>query len=256
MFAEVIINNNAKALNKVFDYEIPEEFLSEVHIGSRVFVPFGKSKKLEDGFIINIKEKSDFANKGLARILEEDCLTEFKIDLAKLMARKYFCNISECIKLMLPPGTGTKELSNRAKEKMGNFVYLKKAKEEIEEDIKLKKIRSEKQIRVLNFLFNNDGIYNTDLEVLTETGSAVLSSLEKKGYIEIKQEQIRRNPFINKKIVKDKAKILNEEQQACFDKILIDIKENRFSCNLIFGVTGSRKNRNIPKINRRSFKIK
>ena len=59
MFAEVIINNNAKALNKVFDYQIPEEFEKKIHIGSRVFVPFGFSKKFEDGFVINIKEKSD-----------------------------------------------------------------------------------------------------------------------------------------------------------------------------------------------------
>ena len=249
MFAEIIINNNAKALNKVFDYEIPEEFLNKVHIGSRVFVPFGNSKKLEDGFIINIKEKSDFANKGLANVLEEDCLTEFKIDLAKLMARKYFCNISECIKLMLPPGTGSKELSNRAKEKMGNFIYLNKTKDEIEEDIALKKIKGEKQIRVLKFLFNNDGMYIVDLEALTEVSSAVLNSLEKKEYIKKKQEQIRRNPFINKNIIRDKAKILNEEQQICFDKISEDIKENKFSCNLIYGVTGSRENRNLFKIN-------
>ena len=247
MFAEVIINNNAKALNKVFDYEIPEEFLDKVHIGSRVFVPFGRSKKLEDGFVINIKEKSDFANKGLAKVLEEESLTEFKIDLSKLMARKYFCNISECIKLMLPPGTGSKELSDRAKEKTGNFIYLNKSKGKIEEDINLKKIRSNKQIRVLKFLFNNNGIYITDLEAITEVSSAVLNSLQKKGYIEKKQEQIRRNPFINKNIIRDKAKILNQEQQVCFDKISSDIKENKFSCNLIYGVTGSRKNRNLFK---------
>ena len=42
------------------------------------------------------------------------------------MARRYFCNISDCIKLMLPPGTSTKVLENRIKDKTLNFVYLKK----------------------------------------------------------------------------------------------------------------------------------
>ena len=44
MFAEIILNNNAKALNKIFDYEVPKELEKKVHIGARVFVPFGRSK--------------------------------------------------------------------------------------------------------------------------------------------------------------------------------------------------------------------
>lgn len=242
MFAEVIINNNAKALNKVFDYEIPEEFKEKIHIGSRVFVPFGFSKKLEDGFVINIKINSDYANKGIARVLDEDYLTEFKINLAKLMARKYFCNVSECIKLMLPPGTASKELENRAKEKKENFVYLNKDKQEIEEDIEAKILKSQKQIKVVKFLFDNEGIYKTDLETILDVSSAILKTLEKNGYIKIASEAVRRNPFIHKNIVRDEAKILNEEQEKCFQKISKDIENEKYSCNLIYGVTGSRKN--------------
>lgn len=249
MFAEVIINNNAKALNKVFDYEIPEEFKEKIHIGSRVFVPFGFSKKLEDGFVINIKRNSDYANKGIARVLDEDYLTEFKINLAKLMARKYFCNVSDCIKLMLPPGTASKELANRAKEKKENFVYLNKNKQEIEEDIEAKILKSEKQIKALKFLFDNEGIYKTDLETILDVSSAILKTLEKNGYIKIVAESVRRNPFIHKNIVRDEAKILNEEQERCFQKIKEDIENEEFSCNLIYGVTGSRKNRNLFKTN-------
>ena len=71
MIAEIIINSNAKALNKVFDYIIPKELEKDIRIGSRVFVPFGKGDgKVEDGFVINIKESSEFANKELIRIDE------------------------------------------------------------------------------------------------------------------------------------------------------------------------------------------
>lgn len=131
MYAEVIINSNAKALNKTFDYIVPEEMKKTIKAGARVFVPFGRGTKLEDGFVINLKNTSEFANKEIARIEKEDSLTEENIVLAKLMARKYFCNISDCIKLMLPPGTGGKKLSTRVKEKAGNFVFLKKDIEEI-----------------------------------------------------------------------------------------------------------------------------
>ena len=174
MYAEVIINSNAKALNRIFDYIVPTEMESIIKVGARVFVPFGKGSKLEDGFVINLKEESEIAKnediklKEIGKIEIEESLTENNITLAKLMARKYFCNISDCIKLMLPPGTGGKELSNRTKEKVGNFVFLKKDIDDINFDIDNGKIKSDKHIRVLKFLMENDGIYISDLEILTD----------------------------------------------------------------------------------------
>ena len=126
MFAEIIINSNARALNRIFDYIVPVVLEKQVQIGSRVLVPFGKSSKVEDGFVIGLKENSQFANKEIVEINQKESLTEENMILAKLMARKYFCNLSDCIKLMLPPGTGGKKLENRAKEKTGLFVFLKK----------------------------------------------------------------------------------------------------------------------------------
>lgn len=66
MFAEVIINSNARALNKIFDYIVPNGMEKKIKIGARVFVPFGNGKKLEDGFIVNLKENSEFANKEIS----------------------------------------------------------------------------------------------------------------------------------------------------------------------------------------------
>lgn len=249
MFAEVILNNNAKALNKTFDYEVPKELEIKAHIGARILVPFGRSKSLEDGFIINLKEKSDFANKQLATILDEDYITEDRIELSKLMARKYFCNISECIKLMLPPGTSSKDAKDRMKEKRGNFAYLNRSQDEIEILIENKVIKGAKQIKILRFLFENDGMYIPDLEAILEVGHAVVKALVDKNYIIIKQEALMRNPFINKNIKSDKAKKLTDEQQICFDGIKYYIDNNLYSNNLIYGITGSRKNRNIFKIN-------
>ena len=241
MFAEIIINSNAKALNKIFDYKVPKNLEEKARIGARVFVPFGRAKKLENGFIINLKEESEFANKDLVAIEEEDSLTENNIILARLMARKYFCNISECIKLMLPPGTSSSEIDDRVKEKIGRFVYLNKSFEEIEFLIESKKIKSENHIKVLEFLNKNDGIYAPDLEVFLQISNSVLKTLEKNGYIIFKEGKLVRNPFINKNIQKDEKKILTLYQQKCFDGISKDIENQVFSRNLIFGVTGSGK---------------
>ena len=241
MHAEVIINSNARALNKVFDYKVPEDMENNIHIGSRVFVPFGKSSKLDDGFVIVLKDSSEFECKEIAKIEIEESLTEDNIILAKLMARKYFCNISDSIKLMLPPGTGSKKLDLRTKEKTGNFVFLAKDVEEILDDISKGIIKSDKQKRVLEFLCQNDGVYSPDLEVLTEVTSGVFKTLEKNGFVEIVEKQIERNPFINKNITRDEKKVLNDEQKKCFDGINFFIENNEYSSNLIYGITGSGK---------------
>ena len=247
MYAEVIINSNAKALNRIFDYVVPRDMENTIKVGARVFVPFGRGKKLEDGFVINLKEESEIAKneditlKEIAKIEIEESLTENNITLAKLMARKYFCNISDCIKLMLPPGTGGKELANRAKEKVGNFVFLKKDIDEINFDIVNGKIKSDKHIRVLRFLTENDGMYISDLEILTDVNRSVFKTIEKNGYIEIIEKQIERNPFVHKNIEKDEPKVLNEEQKRCFDSISFCVENNEFSKHLIYGITGSGK---------------
>ncbi len=241
MFAEVIINSNAKALNKTFDYIVPKNLEKKARIGARIFVPFGRSKKLDNGFIINLKETSEYANKEISVIEDEDSLTENNIILAKLMSRKYFCNISDCIKLMLPPGTGGANVNERVKEKKGRFVYLNKTIEQIEDDIEKGILKKENHIKIVKFLEKNSGIYGPDLEILLDISNSILKTLQKNGYIVFKNEQLKRNPFINKNIKPDKEKKLTKAQQFTYDNIENDIINNRHSKNLIFGVTGSGK---------------
>lgn len=245
MIAEVIINTIAKELNKTYDYIIPDSILNEIKIGSRVFVPFGKTKQ-EEGFVINLKGTSEFANKEIIKV-EDNILSKKNVDLAKIMSKRYFCNISECIRLMLPPGNVTKKIQNRVKDKTANFVYLKKEIEEIEFDIEEGNIKSEKQKRILKFLYENEGIHISDLEILTDTTRNIIKTLEKNEYIEIENERIRRNPFEHKEIKKDKPLPLTEEQKIAYDKI----STSNYKEFLIYGVTGSRKNRNIFTINRK-----
>lgn len=157
MFASIMMNTNARQLNKVFDYIVPEELERYIMIGARVFVPFGKGNNLAEGYVLELKENSEFAKKPIAKI-EDSILTEENIELAKLMADKYFCNVSDCIRLMLPPGNSSKDLSKRVKEKTARFVYLNVDKDIIFSHIENKIIKSDKHIKLLKFLIDNDGM--------------------------------------------------------------------------------------------------
>ena len=236
MIAEVIIDRTAKKLNRTFDYNIPKELEDLVIVGSRVLVPFGKAKELEEAYVIGIKEKSEFEVKDIVKIKHN--LTNQQIRLAKWMAKKYFCNVSECIKLMSAPGSKRK---NEVKDKTINVIYLKKEKEEIEFDMSTGKIKSEKQKRALEFLKENEGATANEVEMFTDCSKAILKTLEKNGYIEFLEKKIERNPLENKQIEKTSKLQFTEEQETAFNKINQAIQENRNEEFLLYGVTGSGK---------------
>lgn len=240
MVAEIIINSNVKTLNRVFDYNIPKELEEFIRIGSIVLVPFGRGSKLDEGYVINIKEKSDFEIKDIVK-LQDNLITEEKVELANWMARRYFSNVSECIKLMLPPGTTTKVFESRVKEKQISVVFLKKSIEEIELDIQNNIIKSEKQIKILRFLAQNNGATIQDIQICTEGTRAIVKTLEKHAYVEIKEQIIERNPFINKNIQRDKKYVLTNEQDVAYKSISEYMENGDFGEFLLYGVTGSGK---------------
>ena len=240
MVAEIILNSNAKELNRVFDYNIPETMVYKAMVGSRVFVQFGNRKQLEEGFIIGIKESSEFKLKSIEKIVNENGLTEEKVELAKWMARRYFCNISECIKLMLPPGTTTKIIENRIKEKNENFVTIID-EEIVENDIEENKFKSAKQVRILKFLLDNGETNLADLLLFTDTTRDAVKALEKKNYITIEKKQVERNPFFHKVERQSKKLEFTEEQQNAYNEISNKMDKNKYEEYLIYGVTGSGK---------------
>ncbi len=240
MIAEIIIDSNVKTLNKTFDYNIPKEMEENISIGSRVLIPFGKSKRLEEGFVTNIKESTEYAVKDIAKIELQSLSTE-KILLSKWMAKKYFSNVSECMNLMLKPGTTTKNFANRTKDKTAIFVSLALEKEKVQEYIVNNKIKSEKQKRILEYLIENEKIIQPELIENTETSRAIIKTLEKNGLIKLQEEKVIRNPLKNKNIKqKDKLKF-TEEQEIAYKKVEDSIKKQEYKQYLLYGVTGSGK---------------
>lgn len=239
MIAEIIINRTAKRLNRTFDYKVPIELEELIMIGSTVLVPFGKSSTLEEGYVVGIKENTTYEVKKIVKIKHN--LTEKQIELAKWMAKRYFCNISDCIKQMLTPGTKNKKAEKNVQDKTINAVYLKKDIDEIQFDIEMGKIKSEKQKKILQFLKNNEGATVPEIELFTDGSRAIVKTLEKNGYVEIIEKKIERNPLVNKKIEKTKKLKLTEEQQNAYNKVALDITTNSYEQFLLYGVTGSGK---------------
>ena len=266
MYIEVILNNKVKILNRTFDYIVPENMKDGLNIGSRVLVPFGRSTK--DAYVIGFKDKSYFECKEILEVLTTEEISEEKLALAKIMSKRYFCNLSECIKLMLNPKTNTKNIDNIMKNKMKNIVVLAENYKQLIESIKLNEGQKE-IVSYLESLNENNSKNNTiELKDLNEKFSTsrvsllIRKGILKKEFEEVKfeeynfwdeelEEEEKRAKEIEKKSGKKKEIVLNEEQQEVYDKFKSIVAEELFSEELLYGVTGSRKNRNIFKNNKR-----
>ena len=239
MIAEIVINRSAKRLNRTFDYGIPKELEELIMIGSTVLVPFGKSSSLEEGYVVGIKENTTYEVKEIVKIKHN--LTEKQIELAKWMAKRYFCNVTDCIKQMLTPGTKNRNTEKNVQDKTINVVYLKKDIEEIQFDIEIGKVKSEKQKKILQFLKSNEGVTVPEIEMFTGGTRAIVKTLEKNGYVEIIEKKIERNPLANKKIEKTENLKLTDEQQNAYNMVSMAMQDGRYEQFLLYGVTGSGK---------------
>ena len=59
MYAEIVVNHPGRAVDRVFDYEIPDGLLGRVVPGTRVIIPFSQNNAEEEGFVLRVKENTE-----------------------------------------------------------------------------------------------------------------------------------------------------------------------------------------------------
>ena len=103
--ASVAIDSPVPNLDRLFDYLIPEELEDSLVVGARVKVPFGRSKTLQDGFVIAIGESSAFSGKlaHLASMTSSvPVLPESSHSFLRSLAERQACTLGDLLKLAIP----------------------------------------------------------------------------------------------------------------------------------------------------------
>ena len=193
----------------------------------RVLIPFGARKIYDVGYVVNLKETSEYKCKNIVKVIDK-VFDEKKLELAKWMSQKYFCNLADAIRLLVPPGTTTNV--EKVKTKIEKHVYL-------HESADFSKVKSDKHKKIVEFLKDNISAPKAVLKEMLGVSDSILKTLEKNEVIELRDVEVGRDPFWNKKVEKDIIPALTEEQRRVVESIDI----NGYSKNLIYGVTGSGK---------------
>lgn len=225
---------------QTFTYRLTPEQSAYAKPGARIIVPFGR--KTRTGYIVTLHDelpaniKLDEAEiKQAERLVDEVpvCTPEI-LELAKWVADYYASPLGEVLKATLPPGINPPPQGSFVKPKIRRFVRLRAT------DSEPTKITDIQQ-RVLNALRENGSMALQALLKAANAGAATVSSLEKKGLVEVFNEAVRRDPLANSVSLPVEDFILTTAQSEVLEKILTQVAAETYGACLLHGVTGSGK---------------
>lgn len=111
-FVNVVIDNKSNSTDIMYTYACDDD---SVKTGSKVYVPFARSKQLREGYVISsidditkIEEEVRKKLKKVERIDEDVSLTEEMIRTAMWMKGRYLCRYIDAVKCFTPAGTRAK----------------------------------------------------------------------------------------------------------------------------------------------------
>ncbi len=222
MVAEVIVDIASGETDKVFEYLCD----GDVVAGARVRAPFGG--RWLPGFVMRVKETSDYPMEKLKKVQPcEDglpALTPECLSLAEKLTRRYKVPKALTLRLFLPSEMRTGKVRELTKKyatlcvKVEETVFPKTAKN---------------QIAAAQYLSEHG---KTECALLNKLFAGSVNALSKKGYIEVTEEQVLRDPY-ERLEGKAETRELTPDQQRAVDTIRTDGR----TAQLLHGVTGSGK---------------
>ena len=219
MVVGVLVELSSKNIDKVFDYKVPDNLASDIKVGIRVVVPFGRMEL--EGFVLEIKNDSKIDDlKEVIAIKDSDIiLNKELLELGEYMHDETLSTLISCYQTMLPKALKAKN-GNVINKKYDTFYKLIGDTN----NIKL----TEPQKKIVELLKQGEVLRKE----LTDISTSSVNTLLRKGLIEeIKKEHYR----LDYKDFKEEKHTLTSEQQNVVDSV------NSNDTYLLYGVTGSGK---------------
>ena len=219
MIVGVLVELSAKAIDKVFEYNVPNDLIESIKVGIRVLVPFGKMTL--EGFVLEIKnsKSTDKELKSIISVVDKDIvLNEELLELGKVMRDNTLSTLISCYQVMLPKALKAGSTGNI---KYDTYYKLNNNYS----DIKL----NDKQKEIIELVKNGPVLRK---ELVNISLSSLNTLLKKNVLVEEKSEHYR----VSYDDVDNAKMKLTKEQQTVVDSVISDT-----NTYLLYGVTGSGK---------------
>ena len=238
MYADVIIDITNEKVDKVFQYEIPEELESQLIVGMEVIVPFGKGNREKNGYIVGFSQTCDYEKEKLKKILrpvqKSVAAESHLVALAAWMKMHYGGTMIQALKMVLP-------IKREEQAKEERIIRRIISEEEGKAKLELYLHKNQKaRARLMAALLDDEEIAYALVSRKLNITLSVVKALEEQGVLEIVSRQIYRNP-VKEQNLKQKELLYTEEQRAAIDTFCKDYDKENYGTYLLYGVTGSGK---------------
>ena len=238
-FANIIVDISHEKLDRSFQYRVPQELESQIHIGMVVSIPFGNGNHERRGYVIGLSREPKLAPvkiKPFKEICSSEETTEEKlIALAAWMKERYGSTMAQALKTVLP-------VREKVKSKEKRYVLLSIDREEaLALAQNLEKGRCKARASLLRALCEEPKLDYTRASKELGMTAAVIAPLVEQGLVHIQQDEIYRIPIEEGSIPREKLSSLTEAQQEVLCQIQEEWQKETPRPVLIHGVTGSGK---------------
>ena len=241
-YANVIVDISAGQLDRYFQYRIPPSLVSQVQIGTPVYVPFGRGNRRTRGYIVELTDRQEYEGsemKELSEVIQTEVAVEDQlVQLAVWMKQRYGSTLNQCLKTVMPVKEKVRTVKKRFYELSPDQLLVEQVLEQAR-----KRSNSQGRVRVLEALQMQDHQSEEQLLQSQQVGKSVLKGLVATGAIREVCTQSFRTPSVlqgeGAKPVRlnDQQKLVVEEITARMDR---PVDQPKKPC-LIHGITGSGK---------------
>lgn len=238
LYANIIIDISHEKLDRTFQYRIPEKLLDQIHPGTPVEIPFGRSNRKIRGYVVEVTEEPEFAPeriKPVSHVIREGIPIEGQlIALAAWMRENFGGTMNQALKTVLP-------VKQKTTEKEQRLIWLKPdpttAKSLLGE---LQRKHQTARARLLEALLEQSPLpYETVTQKLNITVS-VIRAMQERELIRVESIRSWRNPLDQMK-KPGTVVTLNPAQQQIVTGIENGWRSGDERPCLLHGVTGSGK---------------
>jgi primosomal protein N' (replication factor Y) (superfamily II helicase) len=172
-------------LDQFFTYALPETLRHRVRTGCRVLVPFG-SRKLTGVVLRTHSERPSGSIRDVLRLLDEEpALDDELLKLGRWISAYYCAPLGETLRSMTPLAGDVRH---------GKIYSLTKAGRDAARQLHLGAEDDDPAVQLLKML-DARPLSESSLKKKIEKATAVLRSLEKKGFVEVEDVAAERDPL-------------------------------------------------------------
>lgn len=242
-FADIIIDISHEAIDRTFQYKIPEELKSRIRVGMQVSIPFGLGNNIRKGYVVALTDTPEFDENKMKEIDSiRSGSVEIEgslIELAAFIKERYGSTTIQALKTVMP-----------IKEKVRGLVHkevrLLVTQEEALQYLSLyQKKNAKAKVRLLKELLEDKVIPYSLVTGKLNISTSTLHAMQHEQVISVEEEGYYRD-VLQKNIDETEHKgenrvVPNEEQQKVINQVISDYESGLRDTYLLKGVTGSGK---------------